>query len=84
MNFRYDTYLKVKDICELLKITPHTLRYWEKEFSEYIHPDRSEGGHRLYDDHTIRKLLEIRHLLREELYSINGARNRLNLPVKNV
>ncbi len=70
-------FLKVKDVCELLKISPHTLRYWEKEFSEFFTPMRSPGGHRLYNDHHIRQLLEIKHLLKDELYSINGAKNKL-------
>ncbi len=82
MKAKTDGYLKIRDVCELLKISPHTLRYWEKEFSEYIEPFRSVGGHRLYDDHAIRKLLELRHLLKEEMYSINGARKQLNLLVK--
>ncbi len=69
--------LRVKEICELVGISPHTLRYWEKEFSDHLTPRRSAGGHRLYDDHHVRILLEIKHLLKKELYSIQGARQKL-------
>lgn len=67
-------YLKVKDVCELLGITPHTLRYWEKEFSQYLSPRRSQGGHRLYDDHNLRCLLEIKHLLKDKYFSMKGVK----------
>jgi DNA-binding transcriptional MerR regulator len=70
-------YLKIREVCDLVGISPHTLRYWEKEFSDYLRPDRTSGGHRLYDDHNLRKLLQIKHLLKDELYSIRGALNKL-------
>ncbi len=71
---RENGFLKVKDVCAILNITPHTLRYWEKEFSEFLRPHRSTGGHRLYDDHQIRRLLEIKHLLKDRYFSIKGAK----------
>jgi len=70
-------FLKVREVCELLGISPHTLRYWEKEFSEYLKPLRSPGGHRLYDDHNLRKLLEIKHLLKDKLLSVKGVKLHL-------
>ncbi len=70
--------LKVKDVCALVGITPHTLRYWEKEFSEYLQPHRTAGGHRLYDDHQLRRLLEIKYLLKDRYLSIKGTKLYLN------
>lgn len=70
-------YLKVREVCELVGISPHTLRYWEKEFSDYLNPRRTAGGHREYDDHNLRRLVEIKHFLKNELYSIQGAKNKL-------
>ncbi len=67
-------YLKVREVCELVGISPHTLRYWEKKFSEYLNPHRSPGGHRLYDDHNLRRLLEIKHLLKDQYFSIKGVK----------
>ena len=71
-------YLKVREVCELVGITPHTLRYWEKEFPTILNPLRSQGGHRLYDDHNLRKLLEIKHLLKDKYYSIKGVKLLFN------
>lgn len=67
-------FLKVREVCELVGISPHTLRYWEKEFSDHLTPRRTSGGHRLYDDHNLRTLLQIKHLLRDKFYSIRGVR----------
>jgi len=66
--------LKVKDVCALVGITPHTLRYWEKEFPEYLQPYRTAGGHRLYDDHQLRRILEIKYLLKDRFLSIKGTK----------
>ncbi len=71
---RKDGLLRVKEVCALVGITPHTLRYWEKEFSEFLKPARSNGGHRLYDDHQLRRLLEIKYLLKERYLSIKGTK----------
>ncbi len=71
-------FLRVRDVCAILNITPHTLRYWEKEFSEYLKPLRSAGGHRLYDDHQLRRLLEIKYLLKDRYLSIKGTKLYLN------
>ncbi|GAB4364915.1 MAG: hypothetical protein Kow0042_03840 [Calditrichia bacterium] len=67
-------YLKIREVCELVGISPHTLRYWEKEFPDYLQPTRTDGGHRLYDDHNLRRLLQIKHLLKDKYYSIKGVR----------
>ena len=71
-------FLKVRDVCELVGISPHTLRYWEKEFSEHLQPARTTGGHRMYDDHNLRKLLEIKHLLKDKYLTIKGVKVFLN------
>ena len=55
----------------------HTIRYWEKEFCEYLNPNRTEGGQRRYLSEDIQKLFLIRRLLRDEMFSIAGAKRYL-------
>lgn len=55
----------------------HTLRYWEAEFSEFLHPVRTRGGQRRYRAKDIETVLVIKRLLREEMYSIAGAKRHL-------
>ncbi|MCW5944004.1 MAG: MerR family transcriptional regulator [Fimbriimonadaceae bacterium] len=55
----------------------HTLRYWEKEFAEFLDPDRTSGGQRRYRPEDIQTVFMIKRLLRDEMFSIAGARRHL-------
>jgi DNA-binding transcriptional MerR regulator len=55
----------------------HTLRYWEKEFVEFLDPVRTEGGQRRYRPQDIQTVFLIKRLLRDEMFSIAGARKHL-------
>ncbi|MCW5945896.1 MAG: MerR family transcriptional regulator [Fimbriimonadales bacterium] len=57
----------------------HTLRYWETEFKEFLSPSRTAGGQRRYGPEDIRTVFAIKRLLRDEMYSIAGARRHLQL-----
>ncbi|MCS7272861.1 MAG: MerR family transcriptional regulator [Fimbriimonadales bacterium] len=61
----------------LVGVEPHTIRYWEREFSEFLHPVRTAGGQRRYRREDIEVLQEIKRLLKEELYTIAGAKRVL-------
>ncbi len=55
----------------------HTLRYWEREFEAFLGPDRTEGGQRRYRPEDIQTVFSIKRLLRDEMFSIAGARRHL-------
>ena len=55
----------------------HTLRYWEREFPEFLGPERTSGGQRRYRPVDIQTLFILKRLLREEMFSIAGARKSL-------
>lgn len=56
----------------------HTLRYWEREFDHFLNPDRTEGGQRRYRPQDIQTVFAIKRLLRDEMFSIAGARRHLS------
>lgn len=56
----------------------HTIRYWEREFAEFLNPVRTAGGQRRYRREDIEVLQEIKRLLKEELYTIAGAKRILS------
>jgi DNA-binding transcriptional MerR regulator len=58
-------------------IEVHTLRYWEREFAEFLDPQRTEGGQRRYGQRDIQTVLLIKRLLKDEMFSIAGARRHL-------
>jgi DNA-binding transcriptional MerR regulator len=62
---------------QLTAVEVHTLRYWEREFDEYLNPLRTSGGQRRYRPEDIQTLFVIKRLLRDEMFSIAGARRHL-------
>lgn len=64
---------------DITGVEVHTLRYWEKEFAEFLQPVRTEGGQRRYRPEDIQSVMYIRRLLKDEMYSIAGARRALRV-----
>ncbi|MDC7125242.1 MAG: MerR family transcriptional regulator [Spirochaetales bacterium] len=69
-------YLGISEICRLLDVKPHVLRYWEQEF-ELVSPRKDRTGKRLYSRNDINTLFRIKHLLYDEKYTIEGAKQRI-------
>jgi DNA-binding transcriptional MerR regulator len=66
--------LRIGDVAGIVRVPVHTLRYWESMFKEIIQPYRSKGEQRRYSERDIEKIFEIKRLLKEEGYSISGAK----------
>ncbi len=71
--------LSIGDVSRFLGIPTHTLRYWEKEFSDYLSPERTHGKQRRYSDSDINTIKEIKKLLKEDGYSLAGAKKILSM-----
>lgn len=73
--------LRIGDVAAIIRVPIHTLRYWENMFQEVMSPGRSEGGQRRYCERDIEKIRGIKRLLKEEGYSIAGAKRILKSPL---
>ncbi len=69
-------YFRIGDVSKLTGIKPYVLRYWESEFSA-ISPKKSGTGQRLYRRKDVELVLEIKRLLYEKRFTIEGARKAL-------
>lgn len=69
-------YFRIGEVSRVSGVKPHVLRYWETEFSA-ITPRKSGRGHRLYRRKDVELILEIKRLLYEERFTIEGARKLL-------
>jgi len=69
-------YYKIREVCEIIGVEAHVLRFWETEFPA-LSPPKSRTGQRTYRPKDIELLLRIRKLLYEEGFTIAGARKRL-------
>jgi DNA-binding transcriptional MerR regulator len=69
-------YFKIGEVAELAGVEPYVIRYWESEFRS-LRPQKSRSNQRLFRRKDVERILEIRRLLYEEGYKIEGARRRL-------
>ena len=69
-----ETLLRIGEVAEIVEVPVHTLRYWERMFKEDLSPYRSAGRQRIYNELDIEKIREVKKLLKEEGYSINGVK----------
>lgn len=69
-------YYSIGEVCELVDLKPHVLRYWESQVPQ-LHPPKNRSGNRIYQRKDIRLVLLLKHLLYEEKYTIQGARQAL-------
>jgi DNA-binding transcriptional MerR regulator len=66
----------IGQVCQLLKLEAHVLRYWEKEFP-LLQPRKDMNGRRVYSSRDLRLLLRIKYLLHSRRFTIEGAREQL-------
>jgi DNA-binding transcriptional MerR regulator len=63
----------IGEVGDRLGLESHVLRYWETEF-EQLDPTKDGAGRRVYTEDDIDIVQRIHHLLKEEMYTIAGAR----------
>jgi len=74
-------YFRVGEVSRLVGVEPYVLRFWETEFPA-LSPKKSGRGHRLYRRKDVELLLQIKHLLYEKRFTIEGARQALRSRAK--
>jgi DNA-binding transcriptional MerR regulator len=74
-------YFRIGEVSRLTGIKPYVLRFWENEFPG-LGPKKSGTGHRLFRRKDVELVLEIKQLLYEKRYTIEGARKWLETRAK--
>jgi DNA-binding transcriptional MerR regulator len=69
-------FFKIGEVCEICGVQPHVLRYWETEFPQ-LAPQKNRAGQRVYRRRDVEMVLHIKQLLKDEGYTIAGAKKRL-------
>ncbi|HUR97913.1 MAG TPA: MerR family transcriptional regulator [Pyrinomonadaceae bacterium] len=69
-------YFKIGEVCELVGVQAHVLRYWETEFP-MLSPQKNRSGQRSYRRRDVEISLRIKQLLYEEMFTIAGAKKKL-------
>ena len=74
-------YFRIGEVAKLTGLKQHVLRYWETEFPT-VAPKKMGSNHRMYRRKDVESILEIKHLLYEKRYTIEGARKHLETKPK--
>lgn len=69
-------YYSISEVCDIVGLRPHVLRYWETQFP-VLNPSKNRSGNRVYQRKEIKIILYVKQLLYEEKYTVEGAKQRL-------
>ena len=69
-------YYTISEVSKICGLEQYVLRYWETEFDQ-LSPTKNRVGNRIYTNSDVKLILEIKKLLREQRYTIEGAKKVL-------
>lgn len=69
-------YYKIGEVAEVAGVRTSVLRFWESEFS-FLKPLKSSSGQRLYSRNEVDLVLQVKHLLYDEKFTIEGVKKRI-------
>jgi len=72
-------FFRIGEVSQLVGVEPYVLRYWETEFPG-LSPKKSNTGQRMFRRKDVELLLNIKQLLYEKKFTIEGARKALKEP----
>ncbi|KPL04335.1 MAG: hypothetical protein AMJ90_01150 [candidate division Zixibacteria bacterium SM23_73_2] len=75
-NAKGKLYHSISEVSKTTGIKPYVLRFWEKEFPN-LRPKKNRAGNRSYQQKDIELINQIKYLLYNEGYTIEGARSKL-------
>jgi DNA-binding transcriptional MerR regulator len=76
-------FFKIGEVCDLVGIQAHVLRYWESEFP-MLAPQKNPAGQRTYRKRDVEMVMRIKELLYDEQYTIAGAKKKLQSEMRGV
>ena len=69
-------YYKIGEVAEVAGVKTSVLRFWESEFV-FLKPTKSSSGQRLYSKNEVDLVLQVKHLLYDEKFTIEGVKKRI-------
>jgi DNA-binding transcriptional MerR regulator len=68
-------FYKIGEVSNIAQVEPYVLRYWESEFP-FLKPRKNKAGQRVYTKKNLELILQIRNLLYQEKYTIEGVKKK--------
>ncbi|MGI6712966.1 MAG: MerR family transcriptional regulator [Bacillota bacterium] len=74
-----DATLTIDQVSNILQVEVSTIRYWEKEFNQFLKINCPKGQRVRYNEEHLEVFAQIKELLYTEQYTIKGAKRRMEL-----
>ncbi len=74
-------FFKIGEVCDIVGVQAHVLRYWETEFPQ-LSPQKNRSGQRSYRRRDVEIALRIKELLYEDMFTIAGAKKKLQTEMR--
>jgi DNA-binding transcriptional MerR regulator len=69
-------YYTIGEVASMFNVNTSLIRFWEKEFT-IIQPKKNKKGNRLFTPKDIINFNKIYHLVKEQGFTLDGAKNAL-------
>lgn len=76
-------FYKIGEVAEVAGVRTSVLRFWESEFS-FLKPVKSSSGQRLYSKDEVDLVLQVKNLLYDEKFTIEGVKKRFTTKGKRI
>lgn len=70
-------YYSIGEVADMFEVNASLIRFWEKEF-KLIQPKKNKKGNRLFTPKDIEYINKIYQLVKEEGYTLEGAKKVLS------
>jgi len=70
-------YYRTNELANAFGVNASLIRFWEKEFDFLLKPKKNAKGERLYTSKDVENLKIIFHLVKENGYTLDGAKKKL-------
>ena len=76
MNSLTKLYYSIGEVAKMFSVNASLLRFWEKEFNLQV-KKKNQKGNRLYSQQEIKQLQSIFVLVKEQGFTLEGAKQKL-------
>jgi DNA-binding transcriptional MerR regulator len=76
-------YHSIGEVAARFKVNVSLIRFWTNEFSDHLKPKTNKKGNRLYTVNDIRILERIHNLVKEQGFTLSGAKEKLSTKSEN-
>jgi DNA-binding transcriptional MerR regulator len=70
-------FYKIGEVSQITGVESYVLRYWETEFP-FLKPRKNKSGQRVYVKKDLDLILQLKKMLYQERYTIEGVRKKLS------